>query len=142
MPAAAEIPQIDRLGLLLLASSPISHCPPVSHLVLLVVEPRLQRLHHGVLGERSLQSDQVRDLRQGGLPHLLGQTALPPPLPLSWRGLRRQRRQGGLGGGVGLLAQADVGVVVLQAALSQPGPLAPQGGELVCNRNSFLSLRK
>ena len=116
---AAEIPQID-----------LPHCPTVSHLIFLIVEPRLQRLHHGILGERSLQSDEVGDLSQGGFPHLLGQTALSPALPLSWRGVRgRQGRQGGQGG---LLAQADVGVVVLQGgALSQPGPLTPQRGELV-----------
>ena len=114
---AAEIPQID-----------LPHCPTVSHLIFLIVEPRLQRLHHGILGERSLQSDEVGDLCQGGFPHLLSQTALSPALPLSWRGVRgrRQGRQGGL------LAQADVGVVVLQSgALSQPGPLTPQRGELV-----------
>ena len=118
---AAEIPQIDRK----------SCCPTVSHLVFLVVEPRLQRLHHGVLGKRSLQSDEVGDLRQGGFPHLLGQTALSPALPLSWRGVRgREGGQGGLSGRVGLLAEADVGVVVLQSgALSQPGPLTPQRRE-------------
>ena len=81
----------------------------MSHLVLLVVEPRLQRLHHGVLGERSLQSDQVRDLRQRGPLHLLLETPLPPPLPLRGRRVR----------GVDVLADADVGVVVLETVLRQ-----------------------
>ena len=87
----------------------------LTHLVFIIVESRLQRLHHGVLCERTLQSDQVGDLRQGGLLHLLGQTAVPPPLPFRGRGVRGQRGQRG----VGLLAEADVGVVVLQTALCQ-----------------------
>ena len=87
----------------------------LSHLVFIIVESRLQRLHHGVLGERTLQSDQVGDLRQGGFLHLLGQTAVSPPLPLRGRGVRGKRGQRG----VGLLAETDVGVVVLQTALCQ-----------------------
>ena len=105
--------------------------PQRTHLIVLIVEPGLEGLHHGVLGEGPRQPREVGDLRQGGFPHLLGQTALSPALPLSWRGVRgREGGQGGLSGRVGLLAEADVGVVVLQSgALSQPGPLTPQRRE-------------
>ena len=52
-------------------------------LVLLVVEPRLQRLDHGVLGEGPRQPRQVRHLRQPGPPHLLSHGPLPPPRALA-----------------------------------------------------------
>ena len=107
------------------------HSLSVSHLVFIIVEPGLQRLHHGVLGKRALEADEVGDLGQGGLLHLLGQTPLPPPLSLRGRGVRGQWGQWGVGGGVRLLTEADVGVVVLQTALCQARPLTPQCRELV-----------
>ena len=81
--------------------------PRQSHLELLIVESRLQRLHHGVLGEGTLQPDQVGDLGQVGPLHVLRLAPLPPPLSLWRRSLRGGRR----------LAEADVGVVVLEAVL-------------------------
>ena len=52
-------------------------------LVLLVVEPGLQRLDHGVLGEGPRQPRQVGHLRQPGPPHLLRHGPLPPPRALA-----------------------------------------------------------
>ena len=84
-------------------------CELRTHLIILIVEPGLKGLHHGVLCEGTLEPDQVRDLRQGGPLHLLLETPLPPPLPLRGRCVR----------GVDVLADADVGVVVLETVLRQ-----------------------
>lgn len=47
-------------------------CELRTHLVILIVEPGLEGLHHGVLGEGALQPREVTDLRQPRPPHLLG----------------------------------------------------------------------
>ena len=61
------------------------------YLVLLIVEARLESLDNSILGERSLESGEVTDLRQPRPLHLLRCWPLSASLSLWWRSPRTWR---------------------------------------------------